>query len=85
MKKRIQYSNEDMGNFKIIKDFLPHPDQLIFKDKNIRITINIKKSSIDFFKNVAKSNKTKYQKVIRNLLDIYANNAHTEQRRPNSV
>jgi predicted DNA binding CopG/RHH family protein len=75
MKSKTKYSNEPIGKIKIIKDFLPSPDELVFKDKNVRITINLRKSSVDYFKEIADKNRTPYQKVIRSLLDYYATHA----------
>ena len=72
MKKQIKYTDGPIGKVKIIEDFLPPPEELVFKEENIKVTINLQKSSIDFFKRVAKKNHTQYQKVIRNLLDKYA-------------
>ena len=72
MKKKIKYTNEPIGELKIVKDFLPTPSQLVLKEKNVKVTINLKESSIDFFKLVADKHHTQYQKIIRNLLDYYA-------------
>ncbi len=72
MKKKIKYSNEKLGRVELVKDFLPHPDDLILKENNIKVTLNLSKSSVDFFKKLAKKNKSRYQRVIRNLLDKYS-------------
>ena len=72
MKKKIKYSDEELGEVKIIKDFLPRPEELIMADDTVKVTLNLSKSSIDFFKREAKKNKSQYQKLIRNLLDIYS-------------
>jgi predicted DNA binding CopG/RHH family protein len=77
MKTRIKYADEPFGELKVMKDFLPTPAQLILKDENVKITIALKKSSIEFFKNEAKKHNTSYQKMIRQLLDWYAVN-HTK-------
>jgi hypothetical protein len=72
MKNRIKYTNEPMGELRVVKDFLPPPDQLILKDENVKVTIALKKSSIDFFKKEAKKQHTSYQKMIRQVIDWYA-------------
>ncbi|MBF0104181.1 MAG: CopG family transcriptional regulator [Deltaproteobacteria bacterium] len=72
MKRKINYTNEPIGDLNIIKDFLPSPADLCFNDDNVKITISLSKSSIDFFKKHAKKHKTQYQKMIRKLLDLYA-------------
>ncbi len=72
MNKKTKYTDEPMGEIEIVKDFLPSPSQLVMKEKNVKVTINLKESSIDFFKLVANKHHTQYQKIIRNLLDYYA-------------
>lgn len=72
MKKKIKYADESIGKVKIVKDFLPSPEELVMKEKHQKVTINLKKSSVDFFKQLAKEHGSQYQKVIRNLLDSYA-------------
>ena len=71
MKKKIKYSAERVGDVKVVKDFLPRPEELVFKENTVKITLNLSKSSIDFFKEVAQKHGSQYQKVIRNLLDSY--------------
>ena len=72
MKKKIKYTNEKIGKIEIIKDFLPKPDDLILKEDTTKITLNLSKSSVEFFKSIAKKHGSQYQKVIRNLLDSYS-------------
>ena len=72
MSKRIRYTEGPVGEYKVVKDFLPPPSQLVRKDENVKVTINLSKTSIDFFKSVARDNHVQYQKVIRALLDTYA-------------
>ena len=72
MKKKIKYTDGPIGKIQIVEDFLPSPEELVFKEENVKVTLNLKKSSIIFFKNVASKNSTQYQKVIRSLLDQYA-------------
>ena len=71
MKKTIKYTEGEIGNIKIIEDFLPSPEELVFKDENTKITISLTKETVDFFKEEAKKHHTQYQKMIRNLLDLY--------------
>ena len=71
MKRKITYTNGPMGDIKIIDDFLPPPDQLAFKEDNIKVTITLSKASVDFFKKEAKKHHVQYQKMIRRLLDLY--------------
>jgi predicted DNA binding CopG/RHH family protein len=71
MKKKIQYTDGPIGDIKIIKDFLPPPDKLVFKKKNIKVTMALDAESVDFFKKIAQRNHVPYQVMIRNLINTY--------------
>ena len=71
MKRKIKYTDEPIGNVKVISDFLPSPEELAFKDETVKVTIALSKSSVEFFKTEAKKYNTQYQKMIRRLLDEY--------------
>ena len=71
MKKKIKYRDEKIGKVEVVKDFLPKPEDLVFKEDTVKVTLNLSKSSIEFFKEIARKHKSKYQRVIRNLLDNY--------------
>lgn len=79
MKKRIKYSNEKLGRLEIVEDFLPEPEELVFKEENVKVSINLSKSSLEFFKKLAKENGSQNQKVIRNLLDTYSTRYNSQQ------
>jgi predicted DNA binding CopG/RHH family protein len=72
MKTKIKYTEEPMGDLRVIKDFLPPPDRLVLKEDNVKVTISLKKSSIQFFKQQAKKHRISYQKMIREVVDWYA-------------
>lgn len=72
MKTKIKYTEQPMGELRIIKDFLPKPEELALREENVKITISLNKSSIEFFKKKAKEQRTSYQKMIRRLIDWYA-------------
>ena len=71
MKEKIKYTDEPMDNVKVIADFLPSPEELVFKEETVKVTISLSKTSVEFFKEVARKNNTQYQKMIRRLLDEY--------------
>ena len=56
----------------VIKNFLPAPEDLVPREEVVKITLAISKSSISFFKEQAKEHQTKYQKMIRSVVDGYA-------------
>jgi hypothetical protein len=57
----------------IVDDFLPRPDTLVFKEDNIKVTLELSKRSVLLFKRYAKKRGFKYQRMVRNLIDHYAN------------
>ena len=71
MSKKIKYTDGPIDVVEVVDDFLPSPEQLAFKDETVKVTLLLSKNSVDFFKNEANKYNTKYQKMIRNLLDQY--------------
>lgn len=71
MSGKIKYTNEPMGDPKVIQDFLPSPEELAFRDEDVKITITLSKKSVEFFKSAAARGDTQYQRMIRRLLDAY--------------
>jgi len=61
-----------MGDLRAVRDFLPSPAELAFKEEKVKVTISLSRASLDFFKHEAGRHHTAYQKMIRNLLDVYA-------------
>ncbi|KJV80319.1 hypothetical protein RHORCCE3_1239 [Rickettsia hoogstraalii str. RCCE3] len=53
MSKRIKYTDGEIGAVKIVKDFLPHPKELLLKDESVKVTIALSKESVEFFKSEA--------------------------------
>jgi predicted DNA binding CopG/RHH family protein len=74
----MKYSDEPLGDIKVIPNFLPAPDDLVFRDDTVKVTIALSRSSIEFFKREAKKRDTQYQKMIRRLLDAYTT-AHQDK------
>ena len=72
MKKKIKYSDEPLDEVRIVEDFLSSPENLVFRDETVKITIALSRQSVEFFKQIAKKHRTQYQKLIRRLLDEYA-------------
>ena len=72
MKNSTKYTAEPIGELSVIRDFLPSPDELAFKEEKVKVTISLSRVSLDFFKHEADRHRTAYQKMIRNLLDAYA-------------
>ena len=71
MRGKIRYSDEPIGDPKVIRDFLPSPDELAFREEDVKITITLSRRSVEFFKDEAIQRDTQYQRMIRKLLDAY--------------
>jgi len=71
MSSRITYTDEPLGDLRIVPDFLPSPEELAFREESVKITIVLNKRSVDFFKSEAAKYNTGYQRMIRRLIDAY--------------
>ncbi|GAB1483702.1 BrnA antitoxin family protein [Treponema sp.] len=78
MKEKTSYQNapeeiaEGLTVGERINDFLPPPDKLVRRLPKVKVTITLNSRSVDFFKRSAKKNKVKYQTMINEILDQYA-------------
>ncbi len=72
MNNKIKYSEGPMEEVKIIVDFLPSPEELVFREETVKVTLALSRTSVDFFKKEAEKYRLPYQKIIRRLLDEYA-------------
>lgn len=72
MSAKIKYTNEPLGKLEVVSDFLPRPEDLVFRDEGVKVTLALSKRSVDFFKTQAQKHNTQYQRMIRRLLDAYA-------------
>ena len=70
MKKRT--SKGEIGRVRVIEDFLPPPDALVPCEENVKVTLLLSRRSVDFFKRAAKQRRVPYQRMIRALVDAYA-------------
>ncbi|MGH8643923.1 MAG: CopG family transcriptional regulator, partial [Gammaproteobacteria bacterium] len=66
-----KYTDEPLGDLRVVPDFLPCPDELGFKDDTVKVTISLSRASVEFFRQEAKKHHTQYQKMIRQLLETY--------------
>lgn len=71
MNKQIRYTDEPLGEPRLVVDFLPSPQELKLKNENTKVTISLSSESVAYFKKAAKQNHIQYQKMIRELLDEY--------------
>ncbi|AFB20795.1 hypothetical protein [Rickettsia canadensis] len=48
MSKKTKHTNGAIGT--VIKDFLPHPKELLLQDDSVKVTIWLSKESVEFFR-----------------------------------
>jgi uncharacterized DUF497 family protein/predicted DNA binding CopG/RHH family protein len=70
--KKTRYTDEPLGQLRVVKDFLPSPEELAFKEDAVKVTMTLSRSSVEYFKKAAQKYHTPYQKMIRKLIDAYA-------------
>jgi hypothetical protein len=66
-----KYTSEPIGKIRVIKDFLPSPEELVLKEDTVKVTLLLSKDSVDYFKYEANKHDASYQTMIRILLDKY--------------
>ena len=72
MKKSKFDLNMPIGKITRVKDFLPPPEELMVPEHTVKVTLRLSEESVRFFKHYAQKYHTKYQRVIRKLIDTYA-------------
>lgn len=55
-----------------VKDFLPTPNDLVPREDNVKVTLSLSRRSLNFFKREARKRRVPYQRMIRALVDTYA-------------
>ena len=50
MKNKTKYTDEPLGRLSVIEDFLPPPDELVLRQDQVKVTMSLSKSSVDFFR-----------------------------------
>jgi len=70
MKRKID-PDMPIGKMTRVEDVLPPPGKLATPRKDVKVTLALSQRSIDFFKRQARRNGTKYQRMIRELVDRY--------------
>ena len=71
MSKRIRYSDEPIGEIKLVPDCLPSPEELALKNEQTKVTIALSSESVSFYKEAANRHHTQNQNMIRQRLDEY--------------
>ncbi len=70
--RTVRYTPGEIGRVRVIEDFLPAPADLVPREENVKVTLSLSRRSLDFFKHEAKRRGVPYQRMIRALVDTYA-------------
>ncbi|MGK2922143.1 MAG: hypothetical protein ACSLE4_05060 [Methyloceanibacter sp.] len=70
-----KYTEGEIGELKVIEDFLPSPGELVLREDNVKVTLSLSRRSVEFFKREAGEARVPYQRMIRALVDAYAERA----------
>ena len=68
----VRYTKGEIGRMRVIDDFLPAPSDLVLREDNVKVTLSLSRRSLDFFKREARKRRVPYQRMIRALVDTYA-------------
>jgi hypothetical protein len=55
---KMVYKDEPMGDVEVVADFLPSPAELAFREDDVKVTLVLSKSSVEFFKSEASKHQT---------------------------
>jgi len=72
MGKPIRYANESLGRLEVLDAFLPPPCEFVHREEAGQVTIALSKRSVAFFERETHINGTQHRRMIRALLDRYA-------------
>ena len=71
-RRTVKYTTGEIGRVRVVEDFLPPPEALVAREDNVKVTLSLSRRSVEFFKRAAKSRRVPYQRMIRALVDAYA-------------
>jgi len=78
MKKKDKYEAappdvaDALAHSQPVEDFLPPPSELVLKDDTTKVTLNLSRRSVEFFKKSGQKYGVPYQVMIKAVLDKYA-------------
>ena len=71
-RRTAKYTTGEIGRVRVVEEFLPPPDELVARADNVKVTLSLSRRSVDFFTRAAKERSVPYQRMIRALVDAYA-------------
>lgn len=79
--KTVRYAKGEIGEVRIVPDFLPAPEDLVLADETVKVTLSLTRRSVDFFKREASKRRVPYQRMIRALVDTYSEGAGSRSKK----
>ncbi len=70
--RTVRYTTGEIGRLRVIEDFLPAPADLVLREDNVKVTLSLSRRSLEFFRREARKRRVPYQRMIRALVDTYA-------------
>jgi predicted DNA binding CopG/RHH family protein len=70
--RTVRYTPGEIGRVRVIEDFMPLPAEFVPREDNVKVTLSLSRRSLDFFKREARKRRVPYQRMIRALVDTYA-------------
>ena len=55
----------------VVDDLLPPPEALALKEETVKVTLNLSRRSVEFFKESSSRHGMPYQQMVRRVLDLY--------------
>ena len=62
-KPTVKCSKGEIGQVRIVDDFLPSPDRLVLREDNVKVTLSLSQRSVTFFKRAALERRVPYQRM----------------------
>lgn len=78
MNSQTDYTDEPLQIGERVKDFLPPPSKLVKREETVKVTLELTRESVDFFKQLARQENIPYEHMLRGFIDAYAKQ-HLEQ------
>ncbi len=72
MNRQTDYTDEPLQIGERVKDFLPPPSKLVKREETVKVTLELTRESVDFFKQQAQQENIPYEHMLRGLIDAYA-------------
>lgn len=70
--RTVKYTAGEIGRVRVVEDVLPSPDKLVLREDNVKVTLSLSRRSLEFFRREARKRRVPYQRMIRALVDTYA-------------